>query len=303
MKKIAALIMTFAMLASLTACGKEPAVNPTSVPVQESVPEENAPNEAPDDENKDSEENAPSETPDDENKDGEENAPSETPDDENKNGEENAPSEAPDDENKNNEEKSNNADGEENKSDDNSAEKNKTEENKADGNTDKENKTDEAKPEAPKSEETKTVLPLGEYPAGSYFTKDGKACTAHDGCDWAVDDCNCVNFDRSIWSMGFAKYVYYNVFGRHVSDETKTEKNIDLTAATAKAELSELPAGAYISVQMHDGVPHHMIMMGADDNGITVYQANYGGRCLVSTMTLTWEQFAALFTHLDCIAK
>lgn len=266
MKKIAALIMTFAMLASLTACGKEPADKPTSVPVQESVPEENAPNEAADNENKDNEESAPNETP--------------------------------DDENKNDEEKSNNDDAEESKSD-----ADPTEENKADGSADKENKTGEAKPEAPKAEETKTVLPLAEYPAGSYFTKDGKACTAHDGCDWAVDDCNCMNFDRSIWSMGFAKYVYCSVFGRHVSEETKTEKNIDLTAATAKAELSELPAGAYISVLMYDGVPHHMSMMNADDNCITVYQANYGGRCLVSTMTLTWEQFAALFTHLDCIAK
>lgn len=270
MKKIIALIMTFAMLASLTACGKEPAAKPASVPVQESVPAENAPGEAPDDENKDDEEKS-----------------------------DNADAE---------ESKTDDSSAEESKTDDNSAEENKTddssaEENKTEVSTDKENKTDETKPEAPKSEETKIVLPLGEYPAGSYFTKDGKPCTAHDDCDWAVDDCNCVNFDLSIWSMGFAKYVYYSVFGRHVSEETKIRKNIDLTAATAKAELSGLPAGAYISVLMYDGVPHHMIMMDADDNGITVYQANYGGRCLVSTMTLTWERFAALFTHLDCIAK
>lgn len=239
MKKIAALIMTFAMLASLTACGKEPAAKPTSIQIPESVPGDNAPNEA-------------------------------------------------------DEEKSDNADIEENKPD---------EDKENDDPAEEENNADETKPEAPKSEETKITLPLGEYPAGSYFTKDGKECTAHDGCDWAVDDCNCVNFDRSIWSMGFAKYVYCNVFGRHVTEETKLVKDIDLTAATAKAELSELPAGAYISVLMHDELPHHMIMMNADDNCITVYQANYGGRCLVSTMTLTWERFAELFPHLDCVAK
>lgn len=243
MKKIAALIMTFAMLASLTACGKEPAAKPTSIQIPESVPEENAPNEAADE--------------------------------------------------KDNEEKPDNADGEENKSD----------ENKENDAPSEENKVEKATPDAPKSEEAKITLPLKEYPAGSYFTKDGKECTVHDDCDWAVDECNCVNFDRSIWSMGFAKYVYCNVFGRHVTEETKLVKDIDLTAATAKAELSELPAGAYISVLMHDEVPHHMIMMNADDNCITVYQANYGGRCLVSTMTLTWERFAELFPHLDCIAK
>lgn len=149
---------------------------------------------------------------------------------------------------------------------------------------------------------TSKTLPLKEYPAGSYFTKNGMPCDDHDSCDWSVDNCNCVNFDRSIQSMGFAKYVYFTVTGKHVNDN-KIGIDADLTSQTANLELANLPEGAYIAVTQKNGVPFQMAKISSDDNGITVYGANYGGGCKVSVLTFTWEQFAEKFPHLDCIAK
>lgn len=149
---------------------------------------------------------------------------------------------------------------------------------------------------------TSKMLPLKEYPVGSYFTKNGMPCDDHDSCDWSVDNCNCVNFDRSIQSMGFAKYVYFTVTGKHVNDN-KIGVDADLTPQTANIELANLPEGAYIAVTQKNGVPFQMAKISSDDNGITVYGANYGGGCKVSVLTFTWEQFAEKFPHLDCIAK
>lgn len=147
-----------------------------------------------------------------------------------------------------------------------------------------------------------TALPLEQYPDGSYFTYDGKPCTDHDQCSWETE-CNCVNFDRAIQSMGFAKYVYFQVTGRHVSSENSTEIDEDITGETAKSALMGVPQGTYIAVTQANGVPHHMIAVGTDESSITVYQANYGGGCVVRVSDYTWEDFADRFPHLDNIVK
>lgn len=150
--------------------------------------------------------------------------------------------------------------------------------------------------------EEKTALPLKEYPAGSYFTTDGKPCTDHDTCDWDRP-CNCVNFDRSIQSVGFARYAYFKVNGKHVYEAAKTEINADIDEQTARANLKGLPCGTYIAVVGSNDRPHTMAVISTNDDGITVYQANYGGKCLVSAPTYSWKEFAERFPHIDYYAK
>ena len=150
--------------------------------------------------------------------------------------------------------------------------------------------------------EEKPVLPLKEYPAGSYFTNDGKPCTDHDTCDWDRP-CNCVNFDRSIQSVGFARYVYFKVTGKHVYEAAKTEINADINEQTARANLKGLPCGTYIAAIGSNDRPHTMAVISTNDNGITVYQANYGGKCVVSAPTYSWKEFAARFPHIEYYAK
>lgn len=159
---------------------------------------------------------------------------------------------------------------------------------------------DPAKPETPSAQGVK--LPLADYPNGSYFTKDGKACDDHSECNW-THECNCINFDLSIQAFSFARYVYFTVNGVHLADVTKTEADADITAETAKSVLKDLPAGSYICVRTKEGSPHAMIVISASDNNITVYQANYGGNCIVSTPTYSWAEFARRFPHITEYTK
>ena len=85
--------------------------------------------------------------------------------------------------------------------------------------------------------------------------------------------------------------------GEHLG--SKTEVDADITAESAKAALKALPEGSYIGVQAKDGAPHAMTLISATDDNITVYQANYGGKCLVTAPTYTWEEFAGKFPHLN----
>ena len=167
---------------------------------------------------------------------------------------------------------------------------------------DKDKETAENKTDDKNEQVNANALPLKQYPDGSYFTYDGKPCTYHDKCNWDVD-CNCVNFDRSIQSMGFAKYVFFQVTGKHVSSENKTEINADITADSAKAALKDAPLGTYIAVTQDNDVPHFMTVADTDENGITVYQANYGGGCVVRVTSFSWTDFAAKFPHLDHYVK
>lgn len=170
-------------------------------------------------------------------------------------------------------------------------------------NNSKENETDNEQTPAPEDTKPASALPLKDYPDGSYFTYDGKPCEDHSECDWTGDDCNCIKFDRAIQSVGFAKYVYFEVTGRHISLDNKTDIDLDMTAESAKSCLMGAPVGTYVAAETNNELFHTMIVADSDKDGITVYQANYGGGCRVSLMTLTWAEFAERFTHLDYYIK
>lgn len=194
---------------------------------------------------------------------------------------------------------------EESKTDNNSSEEEKGPETVPEditGNSE-ENKTDNEQTSASKETKPASALPLKDYPDGSYFTYDGKPCEDHSECDWTGDGCNCIKFDRAIQSVGFAKYVYFEVTGKHISLDNKTDIDLDMTAESAKSCLMGAPVGTYVAAETNNELFHTMIVADSDKDGITVYQANYGGGCRVSLMTLTWAEFAERFTHLDYYIK
>lgn len=167
----------------------------------------------------------------------------------------------------------------------------------------KENETNNEQTRAPEETKPASALPLKDYPDSSYFTYDGKPCEDHSECDWTSDGCNCIKFDRAIQSVGFAKYVYFEVTGKHISLDNKTDIDLDMTAESAKSCLMGAPVGTYVAAETNNELFHTMIVADSDKDGITLYQANYGGGCRVSLMTLTWEEFAERFTHLDYYIK
>lgn len=141
----------------------------------------------------------------------------------------------------------------------------------------------------------KHMLPLSDYPDGSYFTVDGKPCESHADCYWD-GSCNCKVFDGSIQAFGFARYAYHEVHGKYLTEKTAVDK--DITAESAKEMFSSLREGAYIGVHTANDYRHGLVVISADDKGITVYQANYGGKCVVTTPTYSWAEFARRFPHV-----
>lgn len=141
----------------------------------------------------------------------------------------------------------------------------------------------------------KHMLPLSEYPEGSYFTVDGKPCESHADCYWD-GKCNCKLFDGSIQAFGFARYVYYTVHGEYLRNKINVDK--DITADSAKEMFSSMREGAYIGVHTANDYRHGLIVISADDKGITVYQGNYGGKCIVTAPTYSWSEFARRFPHV-----
>ena len=144
-------------------------------------------------------------------------------------------------------------------------------------------------------------LPLAAYPDGSYYSLTGKACTCHtmtyNPCYWD-NSCDCINFDLSIQCAAFAKYIYYVVNGKHTSNSTTINKNMSLTAATAKSTLQSLPVGTYLRVRTSGGSQHSIAIAGTSSTGITIYHANYGSPCKVRYQTLDWATFASSYNYL-----
>lgn len=146
---------------------------------------------------------------------------------------------------------------------------------------------------------------MAEYPEGSYYSTTGEACTCHSGCDW-TSNCTCIKYKDnngvSVASQcaGFAMQVYDVVMGRRYcnSESTRTKTiNQTLTASTAKKYLKGRAIGTYVRVKS-GSTRHSVAIISTSETGITVYQANYGGKCLVSYVTYNWEEFAQHFPYL-----
>lgn len=162
-----------------------------------------------------------------------------------------------------------------------------------------------------------TVIPFPEYMPGSYFTKNGLACTCHENnaidCIASSVYCNCLRFINidgkdidllSVQCIGFARYCFYRLFGF-----TDTYQNTSLfynagtinggqvTPAAVQALISSLKPGAHIRFKLASS-EHSIVLMSQNNEGFTVYQCNSGGNgifttsCVISTKTYTWESFA-----------
>jgi len=163
-----------------------------------------------------------------------------------------------------------------------------------------------------------TVIPFPEYMPGTFFTKNGQACTCHDvssiDCIASGPNCNCVRIVNiggtevdllSVQCIGFARYCFYRLFGF-----TDTYQNTSLfynagtlyygqvNSNSVKDLISSVKPGAHIRFKLANS-EHSVILLSQNNDGFTVYQCNSGGNgiltesCIVSTKTYTWESFAA----------
>lgn len=146
-------------------------------------------------------------------------------------------------------------------------------------------------------------LPLSAYPAGSYFSVNGSACSCHSSCTYTAltNSCNlsgtttpgnCKKYNGAIQCMGFAHYVYKQYNGADCSSANQLSKTFSIGDATdAKDYFLHLSVGSHIRVNST-----HSIIIGAQSTtGITVYDANSDGKCGVRFTAKTWSELASAY--------
>ncbi len=162
---------------------------------------------------------------------------------------------------------------------------------------------------------------LALYPEGSYFTKNGKACSYHPGSSCG----NCLDYVdlnqnhtkdngevslRGTQCMGYARYFQYMLFGDYGLDSSKFNINYDsrssLNPESTKAWFIKhkdiLHPGTHLRVNSDI---HSIVILGIDyDKGTVAFvNANIDHHCKVSgIVTYTWAQFASNFKTIEWAA-
>lgn len=171
------------------------------------------------------------------------------------------------------------------------------------------------------------IFPVSQYPAGSYFTVNGKACTCHtfeynpcryigsyspDHCsnvdNGAAGNCKAYEGTTSIQCKAFADYIY-NLGTTHDIGEAYSVSTVGYTtiskeadgAAKMKAFFENLPSGTDVRLKNRSGGYHSIITAGTDsaNTGIYVYDANWTGICQVGYKFRTWEYLAKKFSGIQ----
>lgn len=152
-------------------------------------------------------------------------------------------------------------------------------------------------------------FPLSEYPTGSYFTKNGLACTSHSNCSYG--GCNCICYRNAIQCAGFAMYAfdrYSNLYPNSASWYSNTDSHSNVqkrwfnTDENVRLIFSSLGYGAYMRLgrpgQGDVGV-HSIVTAGTTGTSVTIYEGNYDGQCRVRSITYTFAQFRARFNFVE----
>jgi hypothetical protein len=164
-----------------------------------------------------------------------------------------------------------------------------------------------------------TTLPLAEHMPGTFFSKNGKACTCHNNptnstyCIQSVGNCNCMRYYPTGYKesceidllgaqcFAFARMVFWKCFGfiDHSMNASLYYSVGSLgsgavTANSVKKLLMKAAPGAHIRL----AAGHSVSILTMDEDFIVIYHGNAGGDgvvsqpCIVSTRRYTWEQFA-----------
>lgn len=101
--------------------------------------------------------------------------------------------------------------------------------------------------------------------------------------------------------MGFAFLIYDKIWGSYTYG-TKLDAMSTSTEAKAKKAIQSLEVGALIHCDQESGVNHSMIVIDYDDDGVTVYDANWDGypkeKNKIGVRTWTYSTFASKFTQI-----
>ena len=160
-----------------------------------------------------------------------------------------------------------------------------------------------------------TTLPLADHMPGTFFTRNGEACTCHYSTDCIANGsaCNCMRYYPTgnkdtceidlmgVQCFGFARLVFYKCFGflDHSMNSSLyysvgSLSRSAVNATSIKNLLMKAAPGAH--VRLSKG--HSVSILTMDEDFIVIYHGNAGGdgiasqSCIVSTRRFTWAEFA-----------
>ena len=154
---------------------------------------------------------------------------------------------------------------------------------------------------------TKTVSELNTmitstYPDGSYFSTTGRACSSHASCTppssstatVCVNGCGtCIAYQSAIQCHGFAKYAYYVRNGKQITTGQLNTKY----AITDSIISTKFTPGTMVRLITSSGSKHSILVTANNTSSktLSIYHANYGGRCKVRYQTISYADFKAAF--------
>lgn len=156
-----------------------------------------------------------------------------------------------------------------------------------------------------------TDFPLPEYPAGSYFTTTGGACTNHSYCKTYACTNQCDGFAR------YANEHYYHVAGSTwstpyaVAGDTQSPYNRYQAFGSTTALyqfFNQLEKGAYVRVSkrnsVEDSTPphtgqgsHSFVYVSHNSNGAVLYEANLDNKCGVSYGYRSFDELLSRYPY------
>lgn len=156
---------------------------------------------------------------------------------------------------------------------------------------------------------------LKDYPIGSYFTKNGKACACHasENCVASGKNCNCLRYVTvngkkidllGVQCVGFVRYCQYRLYGAIDYGDTKYRfENLlpsslsagKWNAKTAKTYIQKAGIGGHIRIGNHS-----LIILSVSENGFRSLECNgttAASACRVFSRSFTWESFYAYYQN------
>ena len=109
-----------------------------------------------------------------------------------------------------------------------------------------------------------------DYPEGSYWTVDGGPCPPPDSNYNHTDHSNCKYYDGASECMGFARLLFYEIFGIKCSTLDNPQGQ--------RYDCENVAVGDYIRIA---GNTHSAIVTGINGDELTVVDCNFGGRCQI----------------------
>lgn len=148
-------------------------------------------------------------------------------------------------------------------------------------------------------------LPLSRYSHGRYYNKTGRACTCHDDAESCTNiDSNgvgtcysCEKFNGAAQCMGFAHYIYYQIWGVNVSGISYLNKSLN-TSVEARDFLWSISSGTEVRVKGPETYGHSIIIANVTGNNVTIYHANGSGGCMVEYETMSFADFVADYNYI-----